>query len=314
MIINNLIISVEAIAPMFIIMTVGIYIRKKGSLRASDVDKINKIIFQALFPALMFNNLYGEELSDAFNPSLATFALLMIIVVYFATTIFVIKVEKSPKSRGAMIQAIYRSNFVIMGIPIVSNIFGSNNLAMTSMMISIIVPIFNILAVITLEVFRGSKPDLLHVVVGILQNPMIIGAALGIFTATLRIKLPHFVENTISILANAATPMALLILGASFDMKRIIEIKRNLVICIFGRLIVVPSIALTIGILAGFRDVALVTLVAIFASPTAVSSFTMAQQMDSDGELAGACVIFSSILSCLTIFGWVFLLKCLGMF
>ena len=81
-----------------------------------------------------------------------------------------------------------------------------------------------------------------------------------------------------------------------------------------GRLIAVPAIALTCGVLAGFRDVALVTLVAIFAAPTAVSSFTMAQQMDSDGELAGACVIFSSMFSCLTMFGWIFALKSFGLF
>lgn len=81
-----------------------------------------------------------------------------------------------------------------------------------------------------------------------------------------------------------------------------------------GRLVVVPLIALTCGVIAGFRDVALVTLVAIFAAPTAVSSFTMAQQMDSDGELAGACVIFSSMFSCLTMFCWIFILKSLGMF
>ena len=92
------------------------------------------------------------------------------------------------------------------------------------------------------------------------------------------------------------------------------RVKRNLIICLTGRLIAVPAIALTCGVLAGFRGVALVTLVAIFASPTAVSSFTMAQQMDSDGELAGACVIFSSMFSCLTMFGWIFVLKSLGLF
>ena len=314
MLLDNLVISVEAVAPMFIVMAVGVLIRRKGIINEQEVKKVNRMIFVALFPVLMFSNLYGKELSDAFNPRLAAFAVIMLMCIYFATMAVVLKIEKNPKSRGAMIQAIYRSNFVIMGIPIVSNIFGSENLAMTSVMITIIVPIFNILAVVTLEIFRGGRPNPLHVITGIIKNPMIIGAVMGMLAVDFNIKLPHFAENTVEMLASAATPMALLILGASFDIKSVEHVKRNLIICMAGRLVVVPLIALTCGVLAGFRDVALITLVAIFAAPTAVSSFTMAQQMDSDGELAGACVIFSSMFSCLTMFCWIFILKSLGMF
>lgn len=314
MILDNLVISVEAVAPMFIVMAVGVLIRRKGIINEQEVKKVNRMIFVALFPALMFSNLYGKELADAFDPRLAAFAVIMLLFIYFATMAVVLKIEKNPKSRGAMIQAIYRSNFVIMGIPIVANIFGSENLAMTSVMITIIVPIFNVLAVVTLEIFRGGRPSPLHVIAGILKNPMIIGAVLGMLAVSLNIKLPYFAENTIGMMADAATPMALLILGASFDIKSVEHVKRNLIICMTGRLIVVPLIALTCGVIAGFRDVALVTIVAIFAAPTAVSSFTMAQQMDSDGELAGACVIFSSMFSCLTMFCWIFILKSLALF
>ena len=154
MLLDNLVISVEAVAPMFIVMAVGVFVRRKGFINEQEVKRVNRMIFLVLFPALMFNNLYGKELSDAFNPRLAAFAVGMLAAIYIATVVFVLKVEKSQKSRGAMIQAIYRSNFVIMGIPIVSNIFGSDNLAVTSVMITIIVPIFNVLAVITLEIFR----------------------------------------------------------------------------------------------------------------------------------------------------------------
>ncbi|MGN0720740.1 MAG: AEC family transporter [Anaerovoracaceae bacterium] len=314
MLLDNLVISVEAVTPMFIVMTVGVLLRRKGIINEQEAKKVNRMIFVALFPALMFSNLYGKELSDAFNPRLAAFAVIMLMFIYFATMAVVLNIEKNPKSRGTMIQAIYRSNFVIMGIPIVSNIFGSENLAMTSMMITIIVPIFNVLAVVTLEIFRGGQPNPLHVITGIIKNPMIIGAVMGMLAVAFNIKLPHFAENTVGMLADAATPMALLILGASFDIKSVEHVKRNLIICMAGRLVVVPLIALTCGVIAGFRDVALVTLVAIFAAPTAVSSFTMAQQMDSDGELAGACVIFSSMFSCLTMFCWIFILKSLGMF
>ena len=131
MLLNNLVISVEAVAPMFLVMAAGVLVRRKGFVNDQEVKRVNRLIFVVLFPCLMFSNLYGKELSDAFNPRLAAFAVGMLAAIYLATVVFVLKVEKNQKSRGAMIQAIYRSNFVIMGIPIVANIFGSGNLAMT---------------------------------------------------------------------------------------------------------------------------------------------------------------------------------------
>ena len=122
MLLDNLVISVEAVAPMFIVMAVGVLVRRKGFINEQEVKRVNRMIFLVLFPALMFNNLYGKELSDAFNPRLAAFAVGMLAAIYIATVVFVLKVEKNQKSRGAMIQAIYRSNFVIMGIPIITKL------------------------------------------------------------------------------------------------------------------------------------------------------------------------------------------------
>ena len=314
MILDNLKISLEAVAPMFLIMAVGFFVRRKGLLSEDDVRHMNKMVFLTLFPPLMFANLYGKELSHVLDLKLVIYTLAAIAVVYALTLAFVLKVEKSPRSRGAMIHAIYRSNFVIMGLPIVSNIFGSENLAVTSMMVTIVVPVFNVMAVTTLEVFRGGKPDPLQILKGISRNPLILGALAGVIAVLIDLQLPVFLEKTVSMMSGAATPVSLLLLGASFNIQSIERCRRNLIFCLLGRLVIVPAIALTGGILMGFRDVALVTLIAIFASPTAVSSFTMAQQMDSDDELAGNCVIFSSMFSCFTMFLWIFAFKSMGLF
>ena len=121
-------------------------------------------------------------------------------------------------------------------------------------------------------------------------------------------------ENVVSSMAGVATPMALLTLGAFFDLKSVARRKKDIAICVVGRLVVAPAIGVTAGMLLGFRDVALVTLIAIFASPSAVSSFPMAQEMDSDAELAGDAVVFSSMFSCITMFIWIFIAKSLGLF
>ena len=262
----------------------------------------------------MFSNLYGAEISSAFDAKLIVFSVVMVLAVFFSAMAVVIKVEKENHNRGAMIQAIYRSNFVIMGIPVVSNIFGGENLSTTAVAITIIVPLYNVLAVIVLEIFRGGKPSAAHILKGIVTNPLILGALAGALTIPLQLKLPEFLESTIFSMKEVATPMALLVLGATLNKKSLSHSKRNLAICVIGRLIVVPAIALSLGAWIGLRDVAFVTLIAVFASPTAVSSYTMAEQMDSNGELAGNCVVFSSALASLTLFFWIFLFKSLGMF
>ena len=213
-----------------------------------------------------------------------------------------------------MIQAIYRSNFVIMGIPIAVNMYGHGNLAVTAMMVAVIVPIYNVLAVVTLEVFRGGTLDFAGILKKVLTNPLILGAAAGLLSVLTGLKLPAVLEDVVGDMASVATPLALVILGASIDFKSIRKCGRNLVVCVAARLVIVPAIGLTAAALLGFRDIAFVTLIAMFAAPTAVSSFTMAQSMDSDGQLAGNCVIFSTAFACFTMFLWIFLFKNLGMF
>lgn len=311
---SNFVIALEAVLPIFIIMGVGMLIRHRGLVDEYDVKKMNKTVFAVFFPVLMFSNLYGKDIRGAVQGKLMLFGVLAVLIIYALTVAVVMKIRKDPKTRGAMIQAIYRSNFVIMGIPIVSNIFGGDELILPSVMITVIIPIYNVLAVVTLEVFRGSKPNLGHVLKQIASNPMILGAVAGILAVLVNLHLPQVLEGVVSSMAGVATPMALLTLGAFFDFQSIANRKQDIAICVIGRLVVVPAIGLTTGILLGFRDIELVTLIAIFASPSAVSSFPMAQQMDSDAELAGDAVVFSSMFSCFTMFAWIFAAKSLGLF
>ena len=311
---SNLVVSIEAVLPLFILMSIGLIIKKAKVLTPEEIKHFNHMVFLVFFPEMMFASLYGKNIADAINVKLIIFGVAMVFLIYFIAMAVVMPIEKTQESRGAMIQAIYRSNFVIMGLPIASNICGSGNLAVTAMMVAIIVPIYNVLAVITLEVFRGGKPKLSHILVQLAKNPLLIGAACGIIAIVTGLQLPKVIENVVFDMSDVATPLAVIILGASISRQSIERCRRDLIICVVGRLGVAPAIGLTLAALLGFRGVAFVTLIAIFASPTAVSSFTMAESMDSDGELAGNCVVFSTALSCFTMFVWIFVFKSMGMF
>jgi len=303
----NLIISVQAVFPLFFMMLLGLVIQKKSWLDPDELSRLNNVVFNLIFPFLVFNNIYTTDLNASFYPELILFSIAGVFLTFLIAWLIIPKIEPNPTSCGAMIQSTYRSNFLILGLPLVSNLFPTADLGMTALAVGILIPFYNVLAVITLETFRGGRVNAKRVARNIVTNPLILGCVAGLLA--IPIKLPHVFSLTISQLSATATPMALILLGASFHFNSSRHLQRNLFICILTRLVFVPGIALTLAALLGFRGLAFATILGIFATPCSVSSFVMAQQMESDGELAGAAVVYSSIFSCLTMCLWIFLFK-----
>ena len=312
--ISNFIVAVSAVVPMFTLMSVGAFIKYNKWLSDEELNHMNRMVFRVFFCCMMFHSIYTTDLAATFRPNLMLFGACGVLVVFTLLMLIVPKVESDNHRRGVIVQAIFRSNFVLMGVPIVANIFGDENIAVSTMMIAIIVPIYNVLAVFALETFRGGKFALLPILKGIIKNPMILGAIAGALCLIVGIHIPKPVLKPIGQIASATTPVALIILGASFKFGSTRQHRPQLIGCIIGRLLIVPAVMLSAAVALGFRGIDFVTLIAIFGTPCAVVSYAMAQQMGGDGELAGNCVVYTSALSCLTVFCWVLLFKALGVF
>lgn len=311
---SNFIIAVKAVIPTFLLILLGMGGRQFHIMTDTELNHANKAVFEIMFPIMMFYNIYSTDFSGVIIPRYIAFCVITLFVVYGLGVVVTLLAEKENYNRGALIQAIYRSNFVLMGIPIMKNLMGEEALGLTTIMVAIIIPIYNTLAVVTLEVFRGGTLHISSIVKRIVTNPMILGAGAGLIAAAFRLQLPTLLATPMSQVASAASTIALMIMGATFRLGSIWENKKNLVIGVIGKLIVSPGITLTAGYLIGLRDLQLALLIIMFGAPCAVSGYTMAQQMDSNGELAAGCLIITSLLSCVTICGWIFLFKQLGAF
>lgn len=307
-------ISANAVLPMCLIMALGYGTRRLGWIRREEIFAINKIAFRIFLPCLLYYNVYCSDLSGSFDPLLMAYAVGGVLLTFGLSLGYTLLTEKLPERRGVMIQGMFRSNYVIMGIPVATALLGSDQLGTVSILIAVVVPLFNMLAVVVLEVFRGQKPKPLHILGQIVKNPLVIASALGILTLAAGIRLPHILERTIQNVSAIASPLQLFLLGAFFQFSGLKTYRRELVTVSAAKLIVSPGLFLGLGALLGFRGVAFVSLIGIFASPTAVNSFTMAQQMGGDTELAGDIVVTTSAVSILTMFLWIFLFKSLGMF
>ena len=307
-------ISANAVLPMCLVMALGYGTRRLGWIRREEISAINKIAFRIFLPCLLYYNVYCSDLSGSFDPLLMAYAVGGVLLTFGLSLGYTLLTEKLPERRGVMIQGMFRSNYVIMGIPVATALLGADQLGTVSILIAVVVPLFNMLSVVVLEVFRGQKPKPLHILGQIAKNPLVIGSVLGILTLAAGIRLPHILEQTIQNISAIASPLQLFLLGAFFQFSGLKTYRRELVTVSAAKLIVAPGLFLGLGALLGFRGVAFVSLIGVFASPTAVNSFTMVQQMGGDAELAGDIVVTTSAVSILTMFLWIFLFKSLGVF
>lgn len=310
---ENLILSLNVVLPLFLTMALGYFLKLIGMFDKKLLDSMNNLVFKAFLPVLLFNNIYKTNLEGALNIKLLSFAFLAVICVFMIVTFLVPLMEKDNRKRGVMIQGMFRSNFVIFGLTVASAMYDESTVGIIAILVGIIVPTFNILAVVCLEMFRGGKLNIKQLIKGVITNPLIIASFIGISFLYLGVKLPTVVESSVNDIAKIATPLSLILLGGSFAFKDVKRYLKPMIITVIGRLVVVPGLVIPISVLAGFRNIDLLGLLLIFGSPTAVSSFTMAQKMDGDSDLAAQIVVFTSAFSVISVFLWIFTLKQLNL-
>lgn len=314
MLLSSFLLSLNAILSIFITMSVGYAAKRMLRLDKEHVGRFNTLAFYTLLPLMLFNNIYRSDIRGGFSLRCLALALAVLLALFLLTWFFVKRAEPSNSRRGVMIQAAFRSNFLLLGTPLIQELCPGADLGTVSVMLAIVVPCYNILAVIVLETFRQSQIELRKTLLGIAKNPLVLASLAGIAANFSGLSLPGFLSGPISQLGSAASPVALLLLGAQFEFRDVKLHRRNLAICSSLRLLVYPAVALSLAALSGLRGPEYAVLISMFATPTAVSSFSMAAQMGGDADLAASAVTVTTLLSAFTMFLWVFLSKSLGMF
>lgn len=309
---ENLNIALNAVAPLFLMVGVGCIVRWRKIISDTAVRQANSLSFRVFMAVMLFHSVSGSDLKSAVNGKLILFCFLGILAEFFVSIPMITRIEKASKARGVMLQAFFRTNIVLLGASMAASMFGAENIAEITVMIAVVEPEINILGVVALELFRGEKADYRHMIFGVLRNPLVIAAGLGILVAAAGWTLPTVVESAVASISKAASPMALVLLGASLDYTKIGGALRNALICAVERLVIAPGIFVGLAVAFGFRGVPLMGVLLTFAAPVAVASFTVAVELDGDADLAGSIVLLTTGLSSLTLFLWILILKTIG--
>ena len=311
---ENLILSINIVLPLLLLMLAGCAASRAGLCSGTTITQMNNVCFRLFLPILLMNNIRRADLAEAEGLSVLLYAMIGLVLLFIVLMALVPRLVKADAQRGVVVQALFRSNYALFGMAVLASMYPGETLTLPSLMIPATVPVYNVLAVICLEAFRGGSVSPAKLITKIAANPLILGSLLGIVLMLLGNPLPVFLDEALLDLGGIATPLALFILGASFRLEALRGNGRLIGAVTLGKLVVVPLAMLLPAILiAGYRGQALASLLIAFGGPIAVSSFTMAQQMDGDADLAAELVISTTIFSVFTLFVFIFVFKTLGL-
>lgn len=309
---NDLVFSVNTVLPLLLMMLVGFVARRLGVIGPKGVKEANSAVFHVFLPLLLCLNIMDTRLGETLDYRTLIYAMAGVILTFAVMFAIAPKLAREPLSRGVLIQGVARSNYAIFGVPLVMLTYPDANQSVAALMVAAVVPLFNVFSTVALMRYSGRGARGWDMARGVLLNPLILGTLAGLLLWRLQVTLPPVLDKPARSLAGVATPLALFLLGASIDFEKTRANTRLLTIGVSGRLIFVPLVFLTGAVLMGIRDVSLATLIAVFASPTAVSSYPMAQQMGGDADFAAAQVALTTAFSGVTVFLWVFVFRMAG--
>lgn len=301
-----------AVAPLFVLMAIGYALRIAKVCSVDFFNQVNKLVFKIFLPAMLFSSVYASDFSAAFQPRLLLLSICLVCSSWGVAALVMWKTVHEPARRGVMIQGMCRTNYVIFGIPIATSLFGAEHIGVTAVLIAFVVPLYNVFAVFALELNRGGRVDFGEVIRAILTNPLIDATALAFVFLLAKITLPEIAQTIISDIGAIATPLAIIVIGGTFQFSRVRGNLGALTATLVAKLCILPALFVCIGITMGYQGVELGTLLAMSASPTAISSYPMAREMQGDAELAGQIVVVGTSLSVLTMFAWIFGLSIAG--
>ena len=296
-------------------MSLGYYVKYAGLIHETSLLEFNKIVFRFLLPCSLFKNIIGIDLENEFDIQLIVFSIVIILIVCLTTSLISKFITNDAGKQAIIIMDSFRANSVLLGLVICESIYGTGNVGICSVILAFVVPIYNVLSVIVLST-RNNKADIcvLDILKSIIKNPLIISAVCALLLLYFGIDLPPFITDSVNYLAKIATPLALIILRGTFNFAGLKENRRLITIITILRLIIVPVLACTLAFFLGYRTKELTSIMAIFASPCAVSSFSMAEEMGGDSDLASAALVVTTIVSTITLFLWIFVFDYYALF
>lgn len=314
---ENFIFSINVTFPIFLVMVIGYILKQIGMLNDNFVTVANKFNFKVTLPFMLFRDISGVDIRAVFDLKYVLFCAIVSTICFWLIWGGVKLFVKDKSIRGAFVQSSFRSSAAVMGLAFIQNMYGSS--AMGPLMIVGAVPLYNIFSVIVLtfeaqtdEAINGRE-KVKEACINIAKNPIILGILTGLIAALLRLDFPVIVDKTIHNVAQMATPLALITIGAGFEGRKALAKIRPTIAASMIKLVIQPLIFLPVAAWMGFTGEKMIAILIMLASPTTPSCYIMAKSMKNDGVLTASVIVTTTLLAAFTLTGWIFILKSVGL-
>lgn len=313
---NNFLYSLNATLPVFAVMVLGWILKKINFLSEEFIRVANKLTFKVALPCMLFLDIAEMDPSQLLDGRFVaygfTVSLISILGIWALAKFFM----KDKTQVGAFVQGAYRSSAAVLGVALITNVYG--NAGYAPLMILASVPLYNVFAVmiLVLEAGGGGKLDgkrLQKAALNVCKNPIILGILAGMPFVLFQWHIPAMMDKTLSMLSNLATPLSLLAIGATFDWGDALKKAKPTIMAAATKLVILPALFLPVAVGLGFRDAQLMAILIMLGSPSTPSGYIMAKQMGNDDVLANGIIVLTTLLAAVTITLWIFLLRSFGL-
>lgn len=310
---DNFIFSLNATVPVFLVMVAGYVLKLRGKVNDNFCTVANDINYKLTLPALLFMDISTSNIREVFDLKYVAYCGIVTTVCFGAIWVGAKLLVRDKTEVGAFVQGSFRGSAAVLGVAFIQNMYG--NAGMAPLMIIGAVPLYNIFSVIVLT-FEGNNSDgknIKNAFINICKNPIILSILAGVAVSLLNIDFPDIVDKTLESIARLATPLALLVIGAGFEGRKAIAKVKITVIGSVIKLIVQPAIFLPVAAWLGFSGDKMIAALIMLGAPTTASCYIMAKAMNNDEVLTSSLVVFTTLLSSVTLTGWIFVLKSMGL-
>ena len=322
---DSFIFAINAVLPIVLTVLIGYVLKKIGLMNEAFSKTANKLVFKLFLPSMLFLNVFKINNFSFSDIGYIFYVVVAVLLIFILAIPLVITVTKKNDRRGVLLQCCFRSNYALIGIPIAQSLFGDEGVSVATLLSAVAIPLFNILAVISLSMFSSEKScfSIRKLLFDIIKNPLIQSIFIGILALVIKNTLSGVdfsfettpVYKVLQYLSSVATPMSLLVLGAQFEFSAIKTLRKEIIFGTVFRVVFVPFIAIGTALLLGwFNGAHFAAFIAVFATPVAVSSVPMSQEMGGDVSLAGQLVVWTTIFSSLSVFIYSFVLSLINIF
>lgn len=313
---ENFIYSINVTMPIFLVMVIGYILKQIGMLNDNFVTVANKFNFKVTLPFMLFKDIAGVDIKAVFDIKYVLFCAIVSTICFWVVWGTAKLLVRDKTIRGAFVQSSFRGSAAVMGLAFIQNIYGSS--AMGPLMIVSAVPLYNIFSVIVLTFEANDstgidkKAKIRQAGINICKNPIILSILAGLIVGLLGIQFPTLVNKTVSNVAQMATPLALITIGAGFEGRKALAKIAPTMAASMIKLVLQPLVFLPVAAWMGFSGEKIIAILIMLASPTTPSCYIMAKSMNNDEVLTASVIVTTTLMAAFTLTGWIFLLKTLG--